>query len=92
MHHFLFNAKKLLFLIITNNYFITCLSRYFKSYPIIWKNDKKISPILVEFTILDMYESVTSASKQVGVNAKSIRMCAEGKQIHAGGFRWKNKD
>lgn len=39
--------------------------------------------------ILAEYESISSASTSVGVNSKSIRDAANGKQKHAGGFCWK---
>ena len=41
--------------------------------------------------IIREYESVTMASKEVGVSTKCIRDAATGKQKHAGGFVWKYK-
>ncbi len=42
--------------------------------------------------IIREFESVTLASKEVGVSPKSIRDAAKGVQKHAGGFVWKYKD
>ncbi len=42
--------------------------------------------------ILKEYESIASASKEVGVSPKCIRDAAKGIQKHAGRFVWKYKD
>ncbi|SOC17708.1 NUMOD1 domain-containing DNA-binding protein [Pseudobutyrivibrio ruminis] len=42
--------------------------------------------------IIKKYNSVTEASQTLGVNAKSIRLCAKGSQKHAGGFCWKYEE
>ncbi|MDY3905208.1 MAG: exonuclease domain-containing protein [Lawsonibacter sp.] len=40
-------------------------------------------------TIIKEYESVASASKEIGISSKCIRDAASGKQKHAGGFCWR---
>ncbi len=42
--------------------------------------------------VIKEYETVTLASKEVGVSTKCIRDAATGKQKHAGGFTWKYKE
>lgn len=42
--------------------------------------------------VIKEYESITLASKEVGVSTKCIRDAATGKQKHAGGFVWKYKE
>lgn len=43
-------------------------------------------------TLIAIYESVSSASNQIGISTKTIRDAANGKYIHAGGFCWKYAD
>ncbi len=38
------------------------------------------------------YDSLNSASKETGINVKSIREAAKGLQKHAGGYKWKFTD
>ena len=40
-------------------------------------------------TIIKTFDSISSASKEVGVSPKGIRDAATGRQVHSGGFRWK---
>lgn len=42
--------------------------------------------------VLEKYDTITSAAEETGINSKSIREAATGKQKHAGGFRWKYVD
>lgn len=42
--------------------------------------------------IIKQYDSVSEASRETGVNEKSIREVAKGRQKHAGGFVWKYAD
>lgn len=43
-------------------------------------------------TIVKVFESVSAAAKEVGVDSKGIRNAACGRQKHAGGFCWKYSD
>lgn len=45
-----------------------------------------------DLVIIQSFESVSEASKETGVNAKSIRDAAKGIQKHAGGFVWRYAD
>ncbi len=45
-----------------------------------------------EANVIREYETVTIASKETGINPKSIRDAAKGIQKHAGGFVWKFKN
>lgn len=36
-----------------------------------------------------MYDSIADAVRQTGINSKSIRDAANGKQKQAGGYKWK---
>ena len=42
--------------------------------------------------VIRLFDSVSAASREIGVNAKSIRLCAKGAQKTAGGFFWKYAD
>ena len=42
--------------------------------------------------VLREYESIASASRETGINTKSIREAAKGAQKHAGGFCWSYKN
>ena len=39
--------------------------------------------------VIRVYSSISLASRETGVSQKCIRDAANGKQLHAGGFRWK---
>ena len=39
--------------------------------------------------LIHRYESVNEAERITGINSKSLRDCAYGRQKHAGGFVWK---
>lgn len=43
-------------------------------------------------TIIKIFETVASASREIGVSTKSIRDAANGVQKHAGGYCWKYHD
>lgn len=45
-----------------------------------------------EMNIIKRFETVSDASKNIGVNSKSIRDAAKGIQKHAGGFVWRYVD
>ena len=42
--------------------------------------------------IIKEYASLSDAIKETGINSKSIRDAATGKQKHAGGYCWKYKN
>jgi len=42
--------------------------------------------------VIKVFETITSASQEVGVSTKSIRDAANGVQKHAGGYRWAYKE
>lgn len=42
-----------------------------------------------DLNVIKQFDSVAEASKETGVNEKSIREVAKGRQKHAGGFVWK---
>ena len=43
-------------------------------------------------TVVQVYNTVTSAANEVGISTKSIRDAAKGVQKHAGGYCWKYKE
>lgn len=45
-----------------------------------------------DLNIIKKYDTVADASREVGINEKSIREVAKGRQKHAGGFIWKYAD
>lgn len=45
-----------------------------------------------EGNVIRLFESIKEASRQVHVNEKSIRLCANRLQKHAGGYCWKFKE
>lgn len=45
-----------------------------------------------DINIIERFETISDASKKVGVNSKSIRDAAKGIQKHAGGFVWRYVD
>lgn len=56
---------------------------------------RKGRPILQmddEMNVIERFETVSDASKNIGVNSKSIRDAAKGIQKHAGGFVWRYAD
>lgn len=53
---------------------------------------RKIGRYDDDMTLLEEYESVSSASTAVGVNSKSIRDAASGRQKHAAGYVWRYLD
>ena len=50
---------------------------------------RKICKCADDGTILEVFESIAAASKEVGISTKCIRDAANGKQKHAGGVCWK---
>lgn len=42
--------------------------------------------------IVNIFDSLSDAIKNTGINSKSIRDCCNGVQKHAGGFRWEYRD
>lgn len=42
--------------------------------------------------LIHRYESVNEAERITGINSKSLRDCAYGRQKHAGGFVWKYEE
>ena len=42
--------------------------------------------------ILNEYETISDAAREIGVDSKCITDAAKGKQKHAGGYRWKYKE
>ena len=55
-------------------------------------NARKIGQYDDDMSLIQEHESVSSASKAVGVSPKSIRDAAAGRQKHAAGFVWKYLD
>ena len=53
------------------------------------QNKRAVFKMSDDMTVICEYESISEASRQTGVNAKSIRAAATGIQKHAGGFIWK---
>lgn len=47
--------------------------------------------IVVNYRIAT-YNSIAEAVRLTGINSKSIRDAATGKQNHAGGFKWKYQE
>lgn len=45
-----------------------------------------------ELNILQKFETVSDATRETGINSKSIRSAAKGIQKHAGGYVWKYAD
>lgn len=52
------------------------------------RNSRRIRQLSDEGEVLGEFESLAEAERIIGVNRKSIREAATGKQKHAGGFRW----
>lgn len=42
--------------------------------------------------VIERYDSIAEAVRKTGINSKSIRDAANGKQHHAGGFKWQFED
>lgn len=53
---------------------------------------RKIIQYDIDGNIIASYDSVAEAVRNTGINAKSIRETAKGKQNHAGGYVWKYAD
>lgn len=53
---------------------------------------KPILQLADDGTVIHEFDTVTAASKAIGVSTKSIRDAAQGIQKHAGGYCWKYKD
>lgn len=53
---------------------------------------RKIIQYGVNGEIVASYDSISEAVRKTGINAKSIRETARGKQNHAGGYDWKYED
>lgn len=53
---------------------------------------RPILQLLDDMTLVKEYASLADAIRETGINSKSLRDAANGKQIHAGGYRWKYKD
>lgn len=53
---------------------------------------KPILQLADDGTVIREFDTVTAASKAIGVSTKSIRDAAQGIQKHAGGYCWKYKD
>lgn len=53
---------------------------------------RKVAQISEEGEVIVVYNSIAEAVRLTGVNSKSIRDAATGKQKHAGGFKWKYQD
>lgn len=53
---------------------------------------RRVAQISEEGEVIVVYNSIAEAVRLTGVNSKSIRDAATGKQKHAGGFKWKYQD
>ena len=53
------------------------------------KGPRKIMQYSLNGEIITSYNSVSEAVRKTGINSKSIRETAKGKQNHAGGYVWK---
>lgn len=53
---------------------------------------RRVAQISGEGEVIVVYNSIAEAVRLTGVNSKSIRDAAAGKQKHAGGFKWKYQD
>lgn len=49
---------------------------------------RKIIQFSLDGTYIRLYESISAAVRQTGINSKSIRDAANGKQKQAGGYKW----
>lgn len=52
------------------------------------RNSRRIRQLSDEGEVLGEFRTLAEAERIIGVNSKSIREAATGKQKHAGGFRW----
>lgn len=50
---------------------------------------RKIKQFSLDGNYIRMYDSIADAVRQTGINSKSIRDAANGKQKQAGGYKWK---
>lgn len=53
-----------------------------------WRGEK-IKQFSLDGNYIRMYDSIADAVRQTGINSKSIRDAANGKQKQAGGYKWK---
>lgn len=53
---------------------------------------RKVIQLSMEDKIIKVYNSIAEAVRLTGINSKSIRDAANGKQKHAGGYKWKYED
>lgn len=53
---------------------------------------RRVAQVSEEGEVIVVYNSIAEAVRLTGVNSKSIRDAATGKQKHAGGFKWKYQD
>lgn len=53
---------------------------------------RRVAQISEEGEVIVVYNSIAEAVRLTGVNSKSIRDAATGKQKHASGFKWKYQD
>lgn len=53
---------------------------------------RKVIQLNLEDKIIKVYNSVSEAVRLTGINSKSIRDAANGKQRHAGGYKWKYEE
>lgn len=53
---------------------------------------RKVVQMSEDGNIMEVYNSISEAVRLTGINSKSIRDAATGKQKHAGGFKWKYQD
>lgn len=55
------------------------------------KRSKKVIQLDLNDNVLNIFESMTQAEQETGVDASSISKCCNGKLKSAGGFKWRKK-
>ena len=55
------------------------------------KHSKKVIQLDLNDNVLNIFESMTQAEQETGVDASSISKCCNGKLKSAGGFKWRRK-
>ena len=53
---------------------------------------RRVVQLSLDGDVIATYNSISEAVRKTGINSKSIRDAATGKQNHAGGYRWKFDD
>jgi hypothetical protein len=59
---------------------------------LIEKNKKRILQYEQNGSLVASFESIAEASRQTGINATHISLCAKGKHRHSGGYVWRYAD